>query len=99
MRRIWEALVLRILSWLYPSPPPEIEYGICICSHGRNLHEKGKYACNGHFPPEEDAKQEWKRKWKSCSCVFYIEDKDDDEGDDSEPEVPSNEELERLYTK
>lgn len=97
MRKLWEALMYRIYLWLV-NTPADIEYGTCVCSHGRNIHEKGKYACNGYFPPEEDAKEDWKRKWTKCSCIFYIEDKDEDDSD-PEPEVPSNEELERMYQK
>ena len=96
MRKLWEALIERIYLWLINTPEDLVD-GECVCEHGRNLHAKGKYRCNGYFPPDEEAKEEWQRKWTKCSCVIYIEDRDDDNGDNDPTPTPS--ELEELYKK
>lgn len=95
MKRIWAALVARLISWI--SPKPKLASGICECSHNRCAHKKGKYRCFASFAPRSEYNDS--DIWMSCACQTFIESDDDDEEDkDDAPSDPSPEEIEKTLS-
>ena len=92
MRRIWEALILRIISWLTPNIPEDLDDDMCQCDHERCAHDKGRYKCHVEYPPD--------REWTSgakCVCKFFVRRSKGKET--IQPKTPSDKELEELYKK
>lgn len=76
-----------------PAKPvePEMSPGECECGHGRCNHTDGKKGCHVAFEIEGQP-----GKFSgTCACQHFILDDDDD--DESEDQIPTAQDLDRMY--
>jgi len=94
MRKIWEALLLMILSWIYVLTPSQVEEeeltdDDCQCSHARSFHTKGIGKCHvGRFDSSGRAVY--------CVCKIFVKKGGGQrESKDTDPD-PNPSELEEV---
>ena len=93
---LWKSFVYWFAGILAGPPMKGLEPDDCMCGHMRCSHTKGIGRCHGYFTPDEETKE-----WTRCACQIFITDggRGDDDEDDPEPDIPTAEDLHKLYNR